>query len=214
MLRCSVGFCCGSSRDKKPCPLSRQLSPKAAMAAPFPISRRTLPEQGEAGRPTPHRQAGRHAFSGMTLVLVPAAFGSPAGPLRAMAQGSVCLRGTSFAVRLAAPEPGSFPTPAVAVSCRHEHTTTIPSRRPNDPRQHARQRRAVARCVLLAVPPPGDLERRPVARPRAGADIRAAHGLHPVRHRRCRRPAELAGTATAGEPDRGAMAVSGEQCQP
>ena len=31
----------------------------------------------------------------------------------------------------------------------------------NVPRQHARQRRAIARRVLLAVPPPGDLERRP-----------------------------------------------------
>ena len=30
---------------------------------------------------------------------------------------------------------------------RHEHTTTIPGRRPDDPRQHARQRRAVARRV-------------------------------------------------------------------
>src|ERR1700730_3617584 len=33
LLRCTVGFCCGSKRDEKPCPLSRQLSPKAAMAA-------------------------------------------------------------------------------------------------------------------------------------------------------------------------------------
>jgi hypothetical protein len=44
---------------------------------------------------------------------------------------------------------------------RHEHTTTIPGWPANDPRQHARQRRADARRVLLAVPPPGDLERRP-----------------------------------------------------
>src|SRR5271167_1368696 len=29
-----------------------------------------------------------------------------------------------------------------------------------------------------------------------------------MRDHRCRRPTELAGTATAGEPDRGAMAVS------
>ena len=43
----------GSKRAVKQCPQRRQLSPKAAMAAPFPISRRTLPEQGEAGRPTP-----------------------------------------------------------------------------------------------------------------------------------------------------------------
>jgi hypothetical protein len=39
---------------------------------------------------------------------------------------------------------------------RHEHTTTIHGRRPNDPRQHARQRRVVARRVVLAVPPPDD----------------------------------------------------------
>jgi hypothetical protein len=45
--------------------------------------------------------------------------------------------------------------------------------------------------VLLAVPPPGDLERGPVARSRASSDVRAAHGVHPVRHHWCRRPAEL-----------------------
>ena len=38
----------------------------------------------------------------------PAAFGSPAGPPEPWRRGSACLRGTSFAVRLAAPEPGSF----------------------------------------------------------------------------------------------------------
>jgi hypothetical protein len=74
--------------------------------------------------------------------------------------------------------------------------------------QHARQRRAVARGVVLTVPPPGDSERRPLARSRAGADIRPAHGLRPLRNHRCRRPTELAGTATAREPDRRAMAVS------
>jgi hypothetical protein len=91
---------------------------------------------------------------------------------------------------------------------RHGHTTTITSRRPNDPRQHPRQWRAVARRGLLAVPPPGDHGCGPVARSRAGAIVRATHGMHPMRHYRCRRPAELAGTATAREPDRGAMAVS------
>jgi hypothetical protein len=93
---------------------------------------------------------------------------------------------------------------------RHEHTT-IPSWPANDPRQHARQRRAVDRSVLLAVPPPCDLERGPVARSRASASIRSAHGVHPARYHWCRRLSELAGTATAREPDRGAMAVSGEQ---
>jgi hypothetical protein len=91
---------------------------------------------------------------------------------------------------------------------RHEHTTTIPSRRPDDPRQHARQRRAVARRVMLAVPPPCDLERGPVARSCVSASIWATHGVHALRHHWCRRPAELAGTATAREPDRGAMAMT------
>jgi hypothetical protein len=53
---------------------------------------------------------------------------------------------------------------------RHEHTTTIPSRPADDPRQHARQRRAVAGRVVLAVPPSDDLERGPVAGSRAGAE--------------------------------------------
>jgi hypothetical protein len=82
---------------------------------------------------------------------------------------------------------------------RHEHTTTIPTRRPNDPRQHARQWRAVARRVLLAVPPPGNPERRSVARSRAGADIRPAYGVHPLRNHRCRRSAELARATGAAE---------------
>jgi hypothetical protein len=79
----------------------------------------------------------------------------------------------------------------------------------NDPRQHARQRRAVARCVVLAVPLPADHERRPMARSRSSAIVRPAHGVHPVRqlvlmHGR------TGTTATAREPDRGAMAVGGE----
>jgi hypothetical protein len=41
----------------------------------------------------------------------------------------------------------------------------------------------------------------------AGADIRPAHGVHPPRHHRCRRPAELARATGAGEPDRRAMAM-------
>jgi hypothetical protein len=80
--------------------------------------------------------------------------------------------------------------------------------------QHARQRRAVARRVVLAVPPPDNHERRPVVRSRAGANIRPTHGVHPVRNHRCRRATELAGTATAREPDRGAMAVSVELRRP
>jgi hypothetical protein len=49
----AASFAARSKRAVKQCPQRRQLSPKAAMAAPFPISRRTLPEQGEAGRTTP-----------------------------------------------------------------------------------------------------------------------------------------------------------------
>jgi hypothetical protein len=47
---------------------------------------------------------------------------------------------------------------------RHEHTTTISGWPSDDTRQHARQRRAVTGRVLLAVPPPDDPERRPLAR--------------------------------------------------
>jgi hypothetical protein len=36
---------------------------------------------------------------------------------------------------------------------RHEHTTTMPGKAANDPRQHARQRRAVVRGVVLAMSP-------------------------------------------------------------
>jgi hypothetical protein len=61
-------------------------------------------------------------------------------------------------------------------SPRHEHTTVI-SGGANDAGQHARQRRAVARRAVLAVPPPGDPEHRPLARSRAGTDIRPAHGM-------------------------------------
>jgi hypothetical protein len=63
----------------------------------------------------------------------------------------------------------------------------------DDPRQHALQRRAVARRVVLAVPSPGDPERGPMARSRAGADVRAAHDGHPVREQ----PARLNGAGTA-----------------
>jgi hypothetical protein len=38
-----------------------------------------------------------------------------------------------------------------------------------------------------------------MARSRASADIRPAHGVHPVRHHRCRRPAELARATGAAE---------------
>src|SRR5580704_4191497 len=50
-------------------------------------------------------------------------------------------------------EPAHVPiAPRTRQPLRHEHTTTISRRAANDPRQHARQRRAVARGVVLAVP--------------------------------------------------------------
>jgi hypothetical protein len=64
----------GLKRAVKTCPRWRQLSPKAAMAAPFPRSRLILLEQGEAGRPVPCGRAGQHAFSGTTLVRYPPPF--------------------------------------------------------------------------------------------------------------------------------------------
>jgi hypothetical protein len=73
---------------------------------------------------------------------------------------------------------------------RHEQPTT--GRAADDTGQYACQRRAVARRVLLAVPPPGGPERGQLARSCASASVRPAHGLHPLRHHRCRRPAELA----------------------
>jgi hypothetical protein len=51
-------------------------------------------------------------------------------------------------------------------------------------RQHARQRRAVSRRIVLELPPPGHHERQSVARSRTGADLRPAHGVHPLLHRR------------------------------
>jgi hypothetical protein len=50
------------------------------------------------------------------------------------------------------------PHPKIAPP-EHRHTTTISVRAADDPRQHAHQRRAGARRVLLAVPPSGDYER-------------------------------------------------------
>jgi lipid-A-disaccharide synthase-like uncharacterized protein len=84
------------------------------------------------------------------------------------------------------PLPRQLSPNAAMVSSPAGHTTTISSRRPDDSRQYARQRRAVARRVVLAVPPSGDLERGPVARSGTGPIVRAAHGVYPLRdhHRR------------------------------
>jgi hypothetical protein len=49
---------------------------------------------------------------------------------------------------------------------------------------------------------PGSAERRSLARRRRGVDLRASHGLHQLRDRRCRCPAELERAAAAGEPHR------------
>jgi hypothetical protein len=51
-----------------------------------------------------------------------------------------------------------------------------------------------------------------MARSRASAIARPAHGLHPVRHHRCRRPAELAGATGAAQRHwHCAMAMSTER---
>jgi hypothetical protein len=63
----------------------------------------------------------------------------------------------------------------------HEHTTTISGRAANDTGQHERQRRAVARRVLLAVPPPDDPERGPMARSHCSASVRPTHGVSALR---------------------------------
>jgi hypothetical protein len=54
----------------------------------------------------------------------------------------------------------------------------------------------------------GPPERGQPARSRAGADVRAAHGVHTLRDHRRRRPPELARAAGAREPERRPMAVS------
>jgi hypothetical protein len=79
------------------------------------------------------------------------------------------------------------------------------------PSAHAGQRHVVARGVVSAVPPRSSAQRRSLARPHAGADVRSANGVHPVRDHRCRCPAELAGATGAGEPDQRAMAMSRDQ---
>ena len=48
------------------------------------------------------------------------------------------------------------------------------------------------------LPLPCDHERGPVARSCASAIVRPTHGVHPMRNRRCRRPAELARSSRRG----------------
>jgi hypothetical protein len=78
----------------------------------------------------------------------------------------------SAAAKSAGPEPRRMPGERGG---DHDETTSISSWRPNDPRQYARERRPLARRLLLAMPPPGDPKRRSLARRRAGFDLRA-HG--------------------------------------
>jgi hypothetical protein len=59
---------------------------------------------------------------------------------------------------------------------------------------------------LLAVSPSRGAERRLLAGRRPGANLRASHGVRPLRDRWRRCPAELKGIAAAGDADRGAMA--------
>ena len=75
----------------------------------------------------------------------------------------------------------------------------IPSRPSDDARQHARSRRAVARRDLRGLSPSGGAAGGSLGRRGAGQRVRPAHGLHPVRHRRRRRKARLAGDAGEGE---------------
>jgi hypothetical protein len=98
---------------------------------------------------------------------------------------------------------------AIAASrlCPHDdQAPTIPRRRPDDPRQHAQPRRQFAVRVVLAMSPSSGAERRALARSHPGAELRAADGVHELRHRRRRRAAELTRAAAAREPDGDAMA--------
>jgi hypothetical protein len=61
------------------------------------------------------------------------------------------------------------------------------SDRADDPRQHAREWRRLI-CPAKAVPPPADLGRGDLARPCAGADVWAVHGVRCLRARPCNCP--------------------------
>src|ERR1700730_291399 len=88
----------------------------------------------------------------------------------------------------------------------HGQATTIPAWAADEPRQYARARRAVARGVVLRVPPRGAARRRLLRSRRDGAELRAAHGVHLLRDHRRPRAAKLARASRATEPDGHAMA--------
>jgi hypothetical protein len=82
----------------------------------------------------------------------------------------------------------------------------------DDTRQHAPPWRSFAGRVLPSVSPRDDHQRRSVARSNVRARVRAAHGLHEVWGRWCRRPPELAGATGAAERRwHCAMAMSAER---
>jgi hypothetical protein len=123
---------------------------------------------------------------------------------------------TNFGVRLAATEPGSFPTaqPIRYSGPGHdEHTTTISGRAANDAGQHARQRRAVARSVLLGVPSRGGAERRLPTTWRSRRWGRAWCAWRRPRSRACRRIAWLRSRhyATQGEQTEGKPQPNGKE---
>jgi hypothetical protein len=122
VLRCTLDVRSGSIAAAKPCQRWRQLSPKAAMAALFPRSRRRLPEEGEAGRPAPCGGAGQHE---------PRRFHSPAGPprrwRRAYIRAQCACPVPTFEVR-----PSILSEGQVAGVC----SPAWAHGRANDPRQH------------------------------------------------------------------------------
>jgi hypothetical protein len=64
---------------------------------------------------------------------------------------------------------GSFPRKRPWYPLQHEHTTAIPGRTADDARQHARQRRAVARGVVLGAGCRSVARRLPVPKPSCSA---------------------------------------------
>ena len=73
-------------------------------------------------------------------------------------------------------------------------------------RQHAPERRSLARGVLQSLAPRGRAQRRGLAGSRPNPGVRPAHGVHQLRHHRRRRPAELARAGAAAKPHRHTMA--------
>jgi hypothetical protein len=73
-------------------------------------------------------------------------------------------------------------------------------------------RMVCTRCGIVGADARPNWREQPARLSGAGTDIRPAHGLHPVRHLRCRRPAELARATSAAERRwHRAMAMSRDQ---